>query len=112
MSRSVHQTCLERRMAQILSSLEVDYSEQVATRSGFVIDFAIYVDRASNKKIAIETDGKHWHSSPEQRQRDGFRDHILRRNGWIILRFGEEFTREGVRECLNHTLTRLGVNPV
>lgn len=85
-------------MANILSSLGIDFAEQVSTRSGFVIDFAIYVDRANNQKVAIETDGAPFHSSAEQRRRDNFRDMILRREGWTVTRFGEKFTREEVAE--------------
>jgi very-short-patch-repair endonuclease len=91
-------TCLEERMKSILDSLGIEYAEQVSTRSGFVIDFAIYIDRQQNQKIALETDGSHWHSSPEQKKRDRFRDHILRQEGWKIIRFGEEFTRQDVTQ--------------
>jgi very-short-patch-repair endonuclease len=93
-------TCLEERMFNILTSLGIDFAEQVSTRSGFVLDFAIYVDRAANKKIAIETDGGPWHSSKAQKKRDGFRDMILRREGWTVIRFGETFTPSDVSAAL------------
>jgi very-short-patch-repair endonuclease len=88
-------------MFHILTSLGIDFAEQVSTRSGFVLDFAIYVDRAANKKIAIETDGGPWHSSKSQKKRDGFRDMILRREGWTVIRFGETFTRDDVTGALS-----------
>lgn len=85
-------------MGSVLDSLGIGYTEQVSTRSGFVLDFAIYHD--DGFKIDIETDGRPWHSSPKQRKRDAFRDWILRREGWIVLRFGEDFTRDEVAEKL------------
>lgn len=93
-------------MYNILTSLGYDFTEQVSTRSGFVIDFAIYVDRTNNQKIAIETDGSHFHSSPKQRSRDGFRDHLLRREGWTVTRFGEVFSPAEVQERIQGILQK------
>lgn len=87
-------------MFKILSSLHIDFTEQLSTRSGFIIDFVIYVDRESNKKIGIEVDGSQWHTKPHQRKRDAFRDHILRKEGWTIIRFGEVFTKDEVTQRL------------
>ena len=98
-------TCLEERMFNILSSMSIEFSEQLSTRSGFVIDFAIYVTR--DRKIAIETDGAMWHNSPKQKNRDNFRDMILRKGGWTVLRFGEEFTAEEVKTRINETIQKL-----
>jgi len=61
-------TCLEEAMSKILSSLNIDFQEQVSTRSGFVIDFAIYLDTTHTNKIAIETDGTNWHSSSKAKK--------------------------------------------
>lgn len=83
-------------MFHFLTALGHDFAEQVSTRSGFVIDFAIYVSRKDNWKIAIETDGAQFHSSPEQKKRDRFRDRLLRREGWTVIRFGETFTQDEV----------------
>ncbi|MEI5877116.1 MULTISPECIES: DUF559 domain-containing protein [Bacillus cereus group] len=38
-------------------------------------------------RIAIECDGKQWHSSPQQRAHDRKKDVFLRQNGYIVLRF-------------------------
>jgi very-short-patch-repair endonuclease len=38
------------------------------------------------KLIAIECDGKEWHSSGEQKIRDGMKDAYLRENGWHVIR--------------------------
>lgn len=92
-------TCLEERMAATLESLRIKFDEQVSTRSGFVLDFAL-VDRGRGIKIAIETDGSPWHSSPAHRRRDRYRDWILRREGWTVLRFDENFTSDEVAEAI------------
>jgi very-short-patch-repair endonuclease len=38
-------------------------------------------------KIAIECDGKAYHSTPEQKTHDRRKDAYLRKNGWRVLRF-------------------------
>jgi very-short-patch-repair endonuclease len=38
-------------------------------------------------KIAIECDGKAYHSTPEQKAHDRRKDAYLRKNGWKVLRF-------------------------
>lgn len=103
MDKRYTRTCLEEKMSKILSSLNIEYLEQVSTRSGFVIDFVIYLDNIREKKIAIETDGSNWHSSSKAKKRDRFRDMILRKEGWTVLRFGEEFTAEEVSIRLHET---------
>ena len=100
-------TCLEERMFNILTEMGIEFQEQESTRSGFVIDFTIYVDRAQNKKIAIETDGSMWHNSPKQRKRDNFRDMLLRKGGWTVIRFPETFTSDEVKTRINETITML-----
>lgn len=55
------------------------------------IDLAIYSGR---RKIAIEADGKAYHSSPEQVEHDKRKDWYLERNGWRVIRFsGSEIYR-------------------
>jgi very-short-patch-repair endonuclease len=103
-------TSLEEKMKTILDSLCMEFSEQISTRSGFVVDFAIYVDRSKNQKIAIETDGSPWHTSAKSRQRDGLRDHILRKEGWKILRFDEKFTSQDVKQKIDTVIQAL-TNP-
>lgn len=96
--KEYQRTDLEQRMYDTLTSLGYEFAEQVSTPSGFVIDFAIYHDRQAGQVIAIEVDGAAWHSSPKRRRRDGFRTHILKREGWTVIRFGETFTAEEVEE--------------
>ena len=78
----IHLTSLEKKAKQILDELGVNYIEQYPTRLGFIIDFAI-----PDKKIAIEVDGKHWH---KDKNRDKFRDWMLKRAGWKVIRIDED----------------------
>lgn len=45
--------------------------------------------------VAIECDGKEWHSSPEQVERDRLKDEFLTDNGWRVIRIsgGDIFRR-------------------
>ncbi|MDY0294728.1 MAG: AAA domain-containing protein [Acholeplasmataceae bacterium] len=53
---------------------------------GFLIDFAIY-DKENEKFIlGIECDGYRWHSRPEDRERDFYRQQYLESRGWNIHR--------------------------
>ncbi|SEN80969.1 Protein of unknown function [Mesobacillus persicus] len=46
-------------------------------------------------KIAIECDGKDFHSTPEQKIHDRKKNAYLRKNGWKVIRFsGRQINRE------------------
>jgi len=50
--------------------------------SKFNIDFAI-----TNRKIAIEIDGGHWHQSSRKLAQDWQKETFLREEGWTVIRF-------------------------
>ena len=81
----IHITNLEEVVKEYLDRNEIDYIFQYSTRTGFVIDFAI-----PENKVAIEVDGKKWHSSEVAKKKDRFKDYMLRREGWKVLRVKEE----------------------
>lgn len=57
--------------------------------AGYSIDFVI---ESEQKRLAVECDGDHWHSSSEQRERDMRRQRVLERCGWSFWRVrGSEF---------------------
>lgn len=89
MRGEIELTSLERAVESVLKELVADYEPQYSTRTGFVVDFAV-----PSKKIAIEVDGEKWHSSPEARKRDAFKDSQLRREGWKLLRIKEGTPQE------------------
>ncbi len=73
----------------------IDFYEQYPV-CGYVLDFAFEISRKPHRGLDIETDGLPWHSTPKQRQRDGYRTWRLMRKGWEVARFGEQFTIEDV----------------
>jgi len=76
-----------------------DYYEEYPT-CGYVLDFAFVQSRKPFRGVDIETDGARWHSSPKQRQRDGYRTYTLMKCGWLVERFGETFSVEDVAAVL------------
>ena len=55
------------------------------------IDLAIFL---SKKRIAIEADGRDFHSSFQQKEHDNKRDLYLKKHGWEVIRFtGSEIYR-------------------
>ena len=92
----IEETQLERKAERILNGLNVRYISQYPTRTGFVLDFAVFPE--DGKKIDLEIDGERWHSSKRARKRDNFRSYMLRREGWQTVRirernFDEDFDR-------------------
>lgn len=68
----------ELKMLAILDSMGFTYEYQHPVRSGFVLDFAF-----PDQKKAIEVDG-FYHQL--RKGYDAFRDRILGKGGWSILR--------------------------
>ena len=81
----VHITNLEEIVKDYLNKNRINYIFQYSTRTGFVIDFVLV-----DKKIAIEVDGSKWHSSEEAMKKDNFKDYMLKREGWKVIRIKEE----------------------
>ena len=94
-----YRTCLERQMFGFLTQLGlepgIDFYEQYPF-GNYVLDFAFIHQRKPFRGLDIEVDGMKWHSSAQQRQRDGYRTYKLMHSGWLVERFGEMFTVEDV----------------
>lgn len=72
---------IERRLYDALQLR--DYYVQTQVPCGkYRIDLALPA-----YKIAIECDGRAYHSTPEQRAHDRRKDAYLRKHGWKVLRF-------------------------
>lgn len=76
-----------------------DYYEQYPY-GAYVLDFAFVESRKPFHGVDIETDGVMFHSSAEQRKRDGYRTYKLMKGGWLVERFGETFSVEDVATVL------------
>jgi very-short-patch-repair endonuclease len=79
--------------------LHDDFYEQYPV-GNYLLDFAFILSRKPFRGLDIETDGVRFHSSPTQRQKDGYRTYKLMKSGWAIERFGETFTRDDVEQIL------------
>ncbi|TYS57919.1 DUF559 domain-containing protein [Bacillus infantis] len=80
---------IERRLFDALTASGYDVNAQVR-RGSYRIDLALI-----SYNIAIECDGKEFHSSPEAKKRDRRKDAYLRKNGWVVLRFsGRQINKE------------------
>ena len=105
-----YRTCLERQMYGYLSDLGfvsgTDFYEQFPYGI-YVLDFAFIKRRNPFEGLDIETDGVVWHSSSKQRRRDGYRTYKLMKGGWLVERFGEQFTVEDV----DAVLKKHGIKP-
>lgn len=53
--------------------------------------------------LAIECDGKAYHSSPDQKARDRRKDRYLRKNGWRVLRF----SGSAINRRMPHVLAKI-----
>jgi len=77
--RCCEPTSLELIVREALKSRNIQFLEQVPTRSGFVLDFLV------GEHLVIEVDGP-CHDSSKSRKRDRFRDRILRNEGYKVYR--------------------------
>jgi very-short-patch-repair endonuclease len=104
MQERIYRTCIEKQMYGYLTALGLvsgtDFYEQYPFGS-YVLDFAFIKSRKPFRGIDIETDGEKWHSSSKQRQRDGYRTYKLMKGGWLVERFGENFTVDEVKAILS-----------
>ena len=101
-------TCLEEQMFGYLTSLGIPFSEQFPTRGGFVIDFLIEMPKedGSTVKVDLEVDGSNWHSSKAQRNKDKFRDAVMRNAGYEVIRIKEGFTKRFMEEQIHEVCRR------
>ena len=106
MDTALYETDIERLFRQELERRGlrrgVDFCPQFPIRYSFILDFAFPI-----QKLAIEVDGEKWHDTPTGRQRDWFKDHILKKKGWTVLRFKGQRVLDGVKECVDESLAEL-----
>jgi very-short-patch-repair endonuclease len=82
---------VERKLYDALTFNGYDVHTQVKC-GPYRIDLALFI---GNNKLAIECDGKAYHSSPKQKAHDRKKNAYLRKNGWKVLRFsGRQIYRD------------------
>lgn len=57
-------------------------------------------------KLAIECDGKQWHSSPEQKKHDRKKNYYLKKNGWKVCRLSGSTINSRLGYAINHIKKR------
>lgn len=87
---------IETMMLNALHEYEYKPYAQIPCKS-YRIDVALYY---KGKKIAIECDGKQFHSSPEQKEHDRIKDSVLKKEKWIVLRFTGSEIYSHMDDCL------------
>lgn len=65
------------------------------------IDLALYEYR-----LAIECDGKEWHSTPEQKKHDARKNYYLKKNGWKVCRLSGKTINSNLGYAINHIKKR------
>lgn len=99
-ARKVHPTSIERKVHGVLDELGVVYITEY--RMGpYLIDAFV-----PEKNLAIECDGKYWHSTVRGVRGDRRKDQFVRKAGFAILRLQEAEIRGGrFRERLHSLFT-------
>lgn len=96
-------------------SITITPQEKVVIRKKiYYLDFGIYVrnileEKQKPLKIAIECDGKNWHSSKEQKARDLIRTKDLNKLGWEVIRYSgsniNKFSDTDFQKEMNEIIT-------
>lgn len=68
----------------------------------YKIDLALY-----RYNLAIECDGKAYHSSPEQRRHDARKNRYLKKNGWKVCRLSGKTINSNLGYAINHIKKRI-----
>jgi very-short-patch-repair endonuclease len=91
--RVARPTKIERRLWSALLRLGINARREWKV-GRYDLDLAL-----PQRQIAIEADGRYWHSTPRQREHDARRDAVLRAAGWTVLRFGEDEINASAKAC-------------
>jgi len=59
------------------------------------------------QRIAVFCDGDYWHNLPEYIKRDDKQNSVLKKNGWIPLRFWEHEINDDVNKCVDQIILSL-----
>lgn len=107
MTKEIYLTDIERKLRDALVSYGyrqgIDFAIQFPIRNSFILDFAF-----PKLRVAIEADGEPWHSNPISRRRDRFKDYILKKLGWNVIRFSGKDIYESIQSCIEKIVTMCG----
>jgi len=109
MLNKANYTCLERRLHEGLEVRGFNFEPQFPTKSGFIIDFMVFVEDDGKElgRIAVEADGEMWH---QDKRREKFRDKILMKDDRtkVVLHFKGQEINEKLNECLDLVQRAIG----
>lgn len=93
-------TSIERAIAALLDSLNVEYEQQKHV-GRYSVDFYV-----ASKNLAIECDGEYWHSErkPGSLEKDARKDAYLKQKGYNVLRLREKQILSGDLRSLEEAL--------
>jgi very-short-patch-repair endonuclease len=81
---------------------------------GWILDFVCY-----GRRVVVELDGVHHELDPEQIAKDRVRDSVLRREGFVVLRFSNFAVRHNlgavlsdIKDAVTHAPTLAAWRPV
>jgi very-short-patch-repair endonuclease len=60
-------------------------------------------------RLAIECDGKEWHSTPEQKRHDARKNYYLKKRGWKVCRLSGKTINNNIGYAINHIRKRVNV---
>lgn len=99
-SQHMCESYIEERLYNALKNNGFNPIPQV--RCGpYRIDLALYEYR-----LAIECDGKEWHSTPEQKRHDAKKNYYLKKNGWKVCRLSGKTINSNLGYAINHIKKR------
>lgn len=86
---------IQYRLLQALRNSGYSHVQAEVLICGYQVDLVLKKER-----IAIECDGKVFHSSKEQQQRDQKKTWVLQRNGWKVIRFTGREIYQNLQGCV------------
>lgn len=88
-------TAIERMMQAALDKEGLIYKHPFPFGQRCLIDFAF-----PDQMLAVECDGKYWHSLDRNKRADANKSELLNRNGWKLLRFTEDEIESNLPRCV------------
>jgi very-short-patch-repair endonuclease len=92
---------LEIKLIDALNKANLAYEFQYSIKN-MLVDFAFPKNR-----LAVETDGKYWHTLPKVQECDRRKNAQLHKRGWTVLRFTEDEINQDVSKCVDQIIAHL-----
>lgn len=97
-------TSLEIKVSEVLVKLGVNFEEQKVIGRA-IVDFYI-----PDINLCIEADGEYWHNLPGKKEKDRWRDWILKKKGYLVVRLTEKEILEDAESVVKKVFHNLRAN--